>query len=450
MTLSILDLALSDVGELKRVANTSGGEYVGPCPDCGGVDRFHVWPMAGRFWCRQCGASGGTVKYLTTFHGLSSAEASAAVDDGFTPRRRHRRPARDLAPTAPPSLTWQGRARAFVESGARTLWAPAGRHALDYLRGRGLTDASIKAARIGYNTSDSWLQPSLFGFPDEINPKTGKPSRVWLPKGLTIPAEVDGVLWYLKVRRLPTDMLRCPKCKAQRQGPGPCAQCGSDLPRYVMLRGSVPALFGADTVSTKDAMVFVGGELDALLLRQQAGDLAGVVTWGSESGLARLEQLRPFVSDLLPVFDRPNPLALAALDDDDAGRNGTATLMTISKHIQPAYLPIVEGCKDITDWHLAGVDLRAWLAGELDRDRSAPAPMAKRAASDLSVGELEAALIARGILAQPDARTGPKPDETASVARPFRPVARPHDGADIPASIREFAAEVGAVVEVLP
>jgi len=30
---------------VKRVATTGGGEYAGPCPMCGGRDRFRKWPL---------------------------------------------------------------------------------------------------------------------------------------------------------------------------------------------------------------------------------------------------------------------------------------------------------------------------------------------------------------------------------------------------------------------
>ena len=42
---------------LRRVASTGGGE-LGPCPFCGGFDRFSVQPNhpeGGRWYCRQCG-----------------------------------------------------------------------------------------------------------------------------------------------------------------------------------------------------------------------------------------------------------------------------------------------------------------------------------------------------------------------------------------------------------
>ena len=40
---------------LKYVATTDKGEWAGPCPVCGGRDRFRVWPNADKphFWCRD-------------------------------------------------------------------------------------------------------------------------------------------------------------------------------------------------------------------------------------------------------------------------------------------------------------------------------------------------------------------------------------------------------------
>ena len=44
---------------LVRIANTRGGEYAGPCPFCGGVDRVHVAPRLGKWYCRHCAPRGG-------------------------------------------------------------------------------------------------------------------------------------------------------------------------------------------------------------------------------------------------------------------------------------------------------------------------------------------------------------------------------------------------------
>src|SRR5689334_13234872 len=54
--LNLLDVIGADT-RLRWVARTGGDEYAGPCPFCGGHDRFRVQPHAegrGRWWCRQC------------------------------------------------------------------------------------------------------------------------------------------------------------------------------------------------------------------------------------------------------------------------------------------------------------------------------------------------------------------------------------------------------------
>ena len=51
--IDILDVIGSDT-QLRKVANTNGGELAGSCPFCGGKDRFRVQPSKGQWWCRQC------------------------------------------------------------------------------------------------------------------------------------------------------------------------------------------------------------------------------------------------------------------------------------------------------------------------------------------------------------------------------------------------------------
>src|SRR5918912_568461 len=63
---------------LKKVASTGGGEYAGPCPFCGGRDRFRVQPLRGRWWCRGC--SDGprwqdAIAYVRQREGVGFAEA---------------------------------------------------------------------------------------------------------------------------------------------------------------------------------------------------------------------------------------------------------------------------------------------------------------------------------------------------------------------------------------
>jgi hypothetical protein len=76
---------------LKRVASTNGGEYVSPCPDCEGDDRFLVWPHQGpngRFWCRQCGKKGDLIEFLRWQKGMSFKEACDAIGKTLPQRRK--------------------------------------------------------------------------------------------------------------------------------------------------------------------------------------------------------------------------------------------------------------------------------------------------------------------------------------------------------------------------
>lgn len=57
-----------------------GSEHGGPCPWCGGDDRFRVWPDQGtgdlgRYWCRRCGRKGDIIDFLRDYKGLTFQEA---------------------------------------------------------------------------------------------------------------------------------------------------------------------------------------------------------------------------------------------------------------------------------------------------------------------------------------------------------------------------------------
>ena len=85
---ALLTLIEADV-TLKRVSSKNGGEYAGPCPFCGGTDRFRVWPHAsegGHYKCfgpaegrAGCGRAGDAIQYLRDRNGLSYTAACQAL-----------------------------------------------------------------------------------------------------------------------------------------------------------------------------------------------------------------------------------------------------------------------------------------------------------------------------------------------------------------------------------
>src|SRR5438094_9406605 len=67
---------------LKKVASTRGGEFAGPCPFCGGRDRFRVQPERGLWWCRGCGGERweDAIAYVMRRDGVGFPEACARLD----------------------------------------------------------------------------------------------------------------------------------------------------------------------------------------------------------------------------------------------------------------------------------------------------------------------------------------------------------------------------------
>ena len=59
-------LPIGELVERLQIPNLKrqSGELVGPCPACGGTDRFAINAAKGVFNCRSCGANGGGVNLV--------------------------------------------------------------------------------------------------------------------------------------------------------------------------------------------------------------------------------------------------------------------------------------------------------------------------------------------------------------------------------------------------
>ncbi len=334
---------------LKRVASTHGGEWAGPCPFCGGTDRFRVWPNqdGGRFWCRQCGAQGDAIAYLQKRDNLTFAEAcerlggvatlhprqKAALSARFPKATGSSPPPEHLFPkTEPPSAVWQARAREFVAYAQGQLWQTP--DALAYLCDRGLSEDMVRLVGLGYNPREMKGKVARWGVDG---------AYVWLPRGWVIPCESGGVLWYVKVRRHPDDLEPDAKDK------------------YRTLKGSRLTMYGLDTLAQTHYTdcVTCEGEFDALLLRQHVGSLVGCVALGSASKGLDMQA----VSELVAIRR-----VWLAFDADKAGQDGARKLLAASARIHPLPVP----AHDVTDAWREGHDLVTWVVpsiGPRDRDR---------------------------------------------------------------------------------
>lgn len=90
-TVGILNVAERCGARLKRVAST---EWAGPCPVCGGRDRFSV-NVTKQIWnCRRCGKGGDHIDMVRHMLGVSFTEAVAFCGDGivrFNKKENHQR-----------------------------------------------------------------------------------------------------------------------------------------------------------------------------------------------------------------------------------------------------------------------------------------------------------------------------------------------------------------------
>jgi hypothetical protein len=297
--MKLLDLSPL-AGTLKYAAGTSGGEYAGPCPWCGGEDRFRAWPdhpsgaTGGRFLCRGCGRQGDGIAFLMELEGVGYVEACKRL--GTAPKTTGTPHTRKPAVWEPkssilPGDAWTSAAGRFVDRCAAAL--AAGGPGLEYARGRGLTAKTCAALRIGWNAQDAYEDRAAWGLPPETNPETGKPRRVWLPSGLVIPTLRNGQVVAVKIRRsawTPEDEL-----------PKYCAVSGG---------GKLPMVLSP---GNGKPVVIVESELDAILCAQESRDIVTAIA-------LRTARAKPDAEAHALLLAAP--VVLVALDFDEAGAGG--------------------------------------------------------------------------------------------------------------------------------
>jgi len=326
--------------ELRRVASTDGGEYAGPCPFCGGRDRFRVQPESpnGPRWrCHACEDDhwNDVIDFIMRREGMSFADAcqylGAQRSDG------NFKPAKPWQPKLnPPSIEWQLRALEVVAEFEQALWTPVGSRALDWLHKRGLQDKTLKAARIGYNERIRYESLEQWGLPAEVDEKTDKPTLVYIARGIVLPGLVRRIPWYIKIRRPDGE------------------------PKYLHTKGSRPVLYLSDTLKNHRPMALVEGEFDALLLKQEASE-TGVATLGSAYNGLTLWQ---------GYLKAARPL-LVAYHTDEAGTKHSQKVPRSLPDARLIEIPKLKpNDKDLTDYYLSGGDLRGWIEAQCEKPRS--------------------------------------------------------------------------------
>lgn len=341
--MNLLDI-INQETSLKWTASSCGGEYAGPCPVCGGKDRFRVWPnhprgTGGKYWCRGCGEKGDAIDYLRTL-GLSFAEAREAlglrVDYKFNNSAVSQGLNWQPYTITPAEYGWSEMAGKIVDACHWNLLASS--EGLALTTERGFSMETVKANRLGWNPHNHYDQMVSWGLVPENNPKTGRPFKVCLAAGLVIPTFHDGNCVSIKVRRQDWHE-------------------ADHLPKYMAVRGSErgPMALGCELGKP---VVVVESELDAILVNQEVGEHVGAMALRTAKG-------KP--DDIAHAMLLVSPRILVSLDYDDAGREATA--WWFEHYEQAQYWPVPK-CKDPGEYCQSGGNLRRWIMQGLEKERS--------------------------------------------------------------------------------
>lgn len=318
-------------------------EFAGPCPQCGGEDRFIVWPerpRGGAYLCRGCGSQGDGIQFMREFMGMSYPEACAALGleqkhtttSLLSARRTHARPRPALpaqmapVPSAPepavlPCPEWMSSAAVFLADCQRDLETSP--EALLAVCGRFLTPYTAVQCGIGWNPADRYILRESWGLPVVELADGGKRDKLILPRGLLIATRQKAGTVALTVR-----------CTDDRP---------ESRPKYWQVKGSSNVPFIAGHAGLP--VVLVESALDAALVWQESfGKLAAVALMGNMKGLDTDTH----------AFIQAAPLLLACPDNDEGGQ--VAWQRWSAAYPQAILTPAV-GAKDLSDMHRAAL---AW------------------------------------------------------------------------------------------
>jgi hypothetical protein len=281
---------------LIRIANTRGGEYAGPCPFCGGTDRFHVVPAAGKWYCRRCTPRGGdAIDYVQRREQVAFQVAVEFLvgSTAWAPRvqMRTRPNARPITVPAWTRPAWQQAAQALVKEAEACLADDvAGVAARAYLTGRELVPETWQAWRLGFHLA--WHPVRRAALPAITLPWFG----------------ADGTLQAVQYRFF---------------GPGIARH-----DRFGQRAGGQRSLFGLHRLSGRATLIVTEGELNAISCWQVAGTWADVLSIGSQENARQVGVLESLTHRALPyryiiiwLDERERALMLA---DRIAPFNGTA------------------------------------------------------------------------------------------------------------------------------
>jgi len=249
-----------------------------------------------------------------------------------------------------PPVIGQQHAAELVDWAHRQLLANA--EQLAYLAGRGITEESVRRFHLGWcpgeHGKDIYRPRESWGLPTEMKDDGVTPKKLWIPRGLVIPvyAPAEGTANPVRLR------IRRPK-EHLREGDS----------KYIVVPGSTRHTLVTDPDAR--AFVIVEAELDAMLISQSVGNLAGGIALGSLAHKpdANTDQMLTKALAVLVALDFEPPT------DADADPKKAAKLRRIygwwtERYPRAERWPVPVG-KDPGDAYMAGCDIGVWVTAGL-------------------------------------------------------------------------------------
>lgn len=318
----------------------------GPCPFCGlGQDRFAVFvnEVPQHYYCgihgNGCGAHGDALTFVREYLLIDNYHEACEFLD-IEPDSQYTGPAHRNAHTdeEPPCKKWQEQAELFCMQCKSLLWSDEGLPALNWLRARGLDDATIKLAGLGLNLVQG----------QRAAKEWGEEKDLWIDRGIVIPWSVNGAIWKVNIRRSDKDIAR-ENARLRAQGKK------ENAAKYRQIRGGTNGLYGVDTIQPGQPLVLVEGEFDRLATLQATDRQVAVVATGSTgNGRGKL---------WIEAIEQAVPILIAFDDDENKAGDNAATFW--DEQI-PQAIRWTPWSHDINDMLLHGQDISKWIT--LGRD----------------------------------------------------------------------------------
>ena len=305
---------VSIIGDYTTLKSRGANDFWGCCPFHGEkTPSFHVDTDKKFYHCFGCHASGDVIKFVMEMEKLSYVEAieTLAKKTGIQIKYKDG--------GAPADYVRDDTVEKMIELYERTASmfhyflteTPQGKKALDYIKGRGLTDETIKKFRLGYAPADrKWLHKFLIGknFSADFLNKSGLfsqkyPDYSFFSDRLIFPIfNRKGQVVAFGGRVIP------PADESQRKYLN-----SGDLPQFKKRETLFGFNFAKNSIREKKAIIFCEGNMDVIAYHQCGLDYA-VATLGTALTPEHIKMISGFVA---------GGTVYLSFDSDGAGQEAT-------------------------------------------------------------------------------------------------------------------------------